>query len=78
MVEEIICKVWNTKYNIGLLPNGNYIGKVDGKIKPVKKEVFAGSIHYRCVGSDVRVSKIRLNDVKNIVYNYTIQKFCPF
>ena len=78
MIEKIVCKVWNSKYQIGILPNGNYIGKVKDKIKPVLKEVHLGSVHYRCIGSDKRVSAKRLNDKKLLVTNFTLQEYCPF
>ena len=78
MLQEIVCKFWNTKHHIGVDSNGNYIGKLNGKIKPVLKEVHAGAIHYRFVGTSKRVSKKQLNKKEFLVTNYTLQEYCPF
>jgi len=52
--------------------------KIGVKIKPVKKEVFAGAIYYRAIGSSKRVSRKQLRKKEDIVRDYILQEYCPF
>jgi hypothetical protein len=78
MIDEVICKFWNTKYNIGVTDKGEYLALKDGKVKQVIKEVHCGSIHYRIKGTGIRASKAQLNKKENLTYNKVIQEYCPF
>ena len=78
MLQEIVCKFWNVKHNIGVTTEGKYIAKVNDKVKPVVREVHRGALYYRVLGSPNRVSKKQLNNRQHIVVNYKLQEFCPF
>jgi hypothetical protein len=78
MIENITCKTWNTKYNIGVTTDGKYLALHEDKIKEVIKEVHCGSIHYRIKGTGIRASKVQLNNPKYLIKNKVIQDFCPF
>lgn len=78
MIENITCKFWNTKYNIGVTDKGEYLALKDGKVKPVIKEVHCGSIHYRIKGTGIRESKAQLNKDEFLIKDKVIQEYCPF
>jgi len=78
MLKNITCKFYNKKHDIGVTNDGEYFAKIGVKIKPVKKEVFAGAIYYRAIGSSKRVSRKQLRKKEDIVRDYILQEYCPF
>lgn len=79
MQEKIICKTYNTKYNIGITENGKVLAVLpDKRIVECDKVVHMGSIHYRPKFTSKRISRNTLNDSKFLIANKEIQSYCPF
>lgn len=79
MQQQIVCKVYNTKYNIGVTIDGKVIAVLqDKRIVDCDKVVHMGSIHYRPKFTNRRISARKLNDTKNLIRNKIIQEYSPF
>lgn len=75
-MEEIICKVYNPKHQIGITNEGKIYAIRKGKIILCVEVVHMGSIHYKIKGSSTKISKKQI--YKNSIENYYIQSYCPF
>lgn len=78
MKEEIVCKIFNTKYNIGITYTGKVLCVLSDKIVECDKVVHMGSIHYRPKFTNKRISSKSLNKKEHLVKNKIIQQYCPF
>mgnify|MGYP003406154670 FL=1 len=79
MQENIVCKKFNTKYNIGITNEGKVVALLEDKrIVDCDKVVHMGSIHYRPKFTNKRISARRLNDKNNLISNKIIQEYSPF
>ena len=79
MQKLIVCKKYNTKYNIGITSDGEVLAKLDdGRIVECDKVAHMGSIHYRPKFTNKRISARKLNDANVIINNFTLQHYCPF
>ena len=78
MIEKIICKRFNTKYNIGITETGKVLAVLKDKIVECNKVVHMGSIHYRPKFTNKRISAKSLNDKRYLVSNKIIQEYIPF
>jgi hypothetical protein len=79
MIQKIVCKTFNTKYNIGITDDKKVLAVLDdNRIVECDKVVHMGSIHYRPKFTNKRISQKALNNKKNLVKNKEIQSYCPF
>lgn len=76
MIEEIICKIYNPKHQIGITEEGKVYALIEGKIITCNKIIHMGSIHYSIKGLSKKVSEKQI--YKNHIKNYCIQNYCPF
>ena len=78
MIEKIVCKKYNTKYNIGITESGKVLAVLKDRVVECDKVVHMGSIHYRPKFTNKRVSSKSLNNKEYLVDNKIIQEYCLF
>jgi DUF1009 family protein len=78
MLEKIVCKIFNTKYKIGITESGKVLAVLSDKIVECDKVVHMGSIHYRPKFTNKRISAKSLNRKQFLIKNKEIQQYCPF
>lgn len=79
MTEKIVCKIFNTKYQIGITDNSEVLALLnDGRIVNCDKLVHMGSVHYRPKFTNKRISAKSLNNKKYLIKNKVIKEYCPF
>ena len=78
MIKKIVCKIFNTKYKIGITQDGKVLAVLPDRIVECDKIVHMGSIHYRPKFTAKRISAKSLNKREFLIKNKIIQEFSPF
>ena len=77
MIQEICCKWWSEKLNIGVTEDKKVFAIINNNPVKLNREFHMMRPHYRIPGTSKRFSDLQIN--KSVaIKNKIIQEYCPF